>query len=84
MSKRLVIPSLLLLLLLAALTSLVSAQTATPPPIPTITPIGFVVTAGPTTFYVTTLTPIPTPGCAARKRASGLATVPETSTLMGP
>ncbi|MEP6988573.1 MAG: hypothetical protein ABI970_23425 [Chloroflexota bacterium] len=65
MSKRLVIPSLLLLMLLAALTSLVSAQTATPIVIPTITPLGFVVTAGPTTFYVTTLTPIPTPGCAA-------------------
>jgi len=38
-----------------------SAQTATPIPANT----AIVVTAGPTTFYVTTLTPIPTPGCAA-------------------
>lgn len=63
MFKRLLVPLLLLMvLLLASLTSLVSAQTATP--IPTLTPLGYVVTAAPTTFYVTTLTPIPTPGCA--------------------
>ena len=62
MFKRVLIPSLLLLLvLLAGLTSLVSAQTATP--FPTATSI--VATAGPTLFYITTLTPIPTPGCAA-------------------
>lgn len=64
MFKRRFIPlSLLLIALLAGLTSLVSAQTATPTPIPTITPLGFVVTVAPTTFYVTTLTPTPTPGC---------------------
>ena len=62
MFKRLFMPLfLLLLVLLAGLTSLVSAQTATP--IPTLTPL--VVTAGPTIFYVTTLTPSPTPGCSA-------------------
>jgi len=66
MFKRRFIPlSLLLIALLAGLTSLVSAQTATPTPIPTLTPLGFVVTVAPTTFYVTTLTPTPTPGCAA-------------------
>jgi hypothetical protein len=60
MFKRLIIPLLLLLmLLLAGLSSLVSAQT-----VATATPLGFVPTIGPTVFYVTTLTPIPTPGCA--------------------
>ncbi len=61
MFKRLFLPLiLLLLLLLASLTSLVSAQTAAP----TLTPLGFVSTAAPTLFYVTTFTPSPTPGCA--------------------
>ncbi len=64
MFKRLFTPLLLLiLLLLAGLTSLVSAQTATP--IPTLTPLGFVGTAAPTVFYVTTLIPTPTVGCPA-------------------
>jgi len=62
MFKRLFIPSLLLIVvLLLGLTSLVYAQTATPIPVNT----AIVVTAGPTTFYVTTLIPSPTPGCAA-------------------
>ncbi|MCA0455151.1 MAG: SH3 domain-containing protein [Chloroflexi bacterium] len=68
MFKRLIIPLLLLvLMLLAGLSSLVSAQTAIPTltPIPTITPLGFVSTPAPTMFYVITLTPLPTPGCAA-------------------
>src|SRR6185369_15897391 len=58
MFKRLIIPVLLLLiLLLAGLSSLVSAQT-----VATATPLG--ATAGPTMYFVTTLTPSPTPGCA--------------------
>jgi hypothetical protein len=54
------------LALLAALTSVALAQTATPTPLPTFTPLPLPsTTPGPTTFFVTTIVPSVTPGCAA-------------------
>jgi hypothetical protein len=53
-----------LVLLLALMTHLALAQTATP--FPTLTPIPTITTTpAPTTYFVTTLIPSTTPGCAA-------------------
>jgi hypothetical protein len=66
MLKRLITLGLPVLALFLALTNLALAQTATPTLIPTMTPLPLPsVTAGPTTFFVTTIQPSTTPGCAA-------------------
>lgn len=66
MWKRLILIGIPALALLAVLTNLALAQTATPTLLPTMTPLPIPsVTAGPTTFFVTTVQPSVTPGCAA-------------------
>ena len=66
MLKRRIVIGIPALFVLAVLTRLALAQTATPTLLPTITPIPAPsATAGPTTFFVTTVQPSTTPGCAA-------------------
>jgi hypothetical protein len=64
LKRLLILLTLALLLALGMFTSrLVTAQVATATFIPTLTPFGFVSTAAPTIFYVTTPVLTPTPGC---------------------
>jgi hypothetical protein len=66
MLKRRIMIGIPALIALALLSRLALAQTATPTLLPTITAIPAPsATPGPTTFYVTTVQPSTTPGCAA-------------------
>jgi len=66
MLKRLIRISIPALALLVIFTHRAFAQTATPTPLPSLTPLPVPsATPGPTTFFVTTAQPSATPGCAA-------------------